>query len=251
MSCGNPIPWYDNIPVVSWLYLRGRCRICGSAISIQYPLVELSTGALYALIGASAYTPLDLHGIYRALALVPPCMIAAILVAIAVYDIRHTIIPDAWVYTFAFVAFVWGFLVSVAWSSHYGALLFVASGPLAALPLFALWAVSGGRWMGLGDVKLALGMGWLLGPWSGLFAVLFAFILGAAVSLPLLVLSSKPWRSIAGRFTPTLASPKSTMGFTMGSEIPFGPFLVASCIIIWLTLINGIELVRIFVLLPH
>jgi len=253
MSCGKPIAWYDNIPVVSWLYLRGRCRMCGSAISVQYPLVEISTALLFAFLAAGelSHVPLafDLPGLvhlYATLALY--CFVGALLISISVYDIRHTIIPDRWVYLFALFALASSFFgISPGYNS---VLLLLAAGPIGALPLFALWAVSGGRWMGFGDVKLALGIGWLLGPVSGLFAVFFAFILGACVSVPLLGLSSPYLHALVRRFTPTLASSKGLLGFTMGSEIPFGPFLVCSCIIVWLFLINGIELWRIFVPLP-
>ena len=244
MSCGKQIAWYDNIPVVSWLLLRGHCRHCGSAISVQYPLVEASTAILFALIGASF--PWPPASIYQAGQLFLACAAAGLLIAIAVYDIRHTIIPDAWAYTFACAALLYGFLAG----PQLAPLPLLLAGPIAALPLFALWAVSRGRWMGLGDAKLALGIGWLLGLERGLFAVFFAFILGAAVSVPLLVLSSRWWRRFMERFTPTASSPKSMLGFTMGSEIPFGPFLVVSCIIVWLLLINGIDLAAYLAPLP-
>lgn len=250
MSCGAAIRWYDNIPLVSWLILRGRCRVCGSVISVQYPLVELSTGVLFVLIAGTAHIPLDSGGVYLGLTLLPSCAIGALLIAIAVYDIRHTIIPDAWAYTFALAAFSWGFLTPVAWLSQYNPFLFVVSGPLAAAPLFALWAVSRGRWMGFGDVKLALGIGWLLGPLNGIFAVFLAFIVGALASLPLLFFSSRAWRGLARGFTPTSASPKTHAGFTMKSEIPFGPFLILSCIIVWLSLMYGVEPLSALGLLP-
>ncbi|MBI4087783.1 prepilin peptidase [Candidatus Kaiserbacteria bacterium] len=250
MSCAATIRWYDNIPLVSWLLLRGRCRECGSVISVQYPLVELSTGVLFALIGGTAHVPLDSSGVYPGLILLLSCAIGALLIAIAVYDIRHTIIPDAWAYTFALAAFSLGFLAPIAWLSQYNPFLFMVSGPLAAVPLFALWAVSRGRWMGFGDVKLALGIGWLLGPLNGIFAVFLAFIIGAVVSLPLLLISSRAFRRLVAGFTHTPTSQKSVCGFTMKSEIPFGPFLVLSCIIVWLSLMYGVEPLSILGLLP-
>ncbi|MEN9560740.1 MAG: type 4 prepilin-like protein leader peptide-processing enzyme, partial [Candidatus Parcubacteria bacterium] len=93
MSCGRTILWQDLIPVVSWIFLRGKCRHCGSAISPQYPLVEIVTGVLFALIGAAPF-PI---GLFQRVLF---CVLAALLVAIAVYDMRHTIIPDEWAYTF-------------------------------------------------------------------------------------------------------------------------------------------------------
>ncbi len=245
MSCGGAIPWYDNIPVVSWFLLRGKCRMCGSAISIQYPLVEISTALFFGLSASGAPEPLS--ATYVLEQLVPACIIAALLIAIATYDIRHTIIPDSWAYTFAFLAILWGFFAS---EPHVTIATFIISGPLASAPLFILWLLSKGRWMGLGGAELALGIGWLLGVPSGIFAVFFAFILGACVGVPLLVFSSRAGRSIVGLFTPMSASLKGLRRFTMGSEIPFGPFLVASCIIVWLFHINGVELWQLFLPYP-
>src|SRR3989338_2248119 len=95
MACGRQLFWYDMVPVLSWLFLRGRCRACSSRISLQYPLVEATIGALFAFLGASMLPmPEKVLG----------CIMAALLVAIAAYDLRHTIIPDPWAYTFASLA---------------------------------------------------------------------------------------------------------------------------------------------------
>lgn len=234
--CGARIEWYDNIPVLSWLFLAGRCRSCREPISLQYPLVEIATASLFALVAGA---PIPVGLVYKAVL----CVIVALLIAIFVYDLYHTIIPDLWVYSFAALALVvmGPFFLALApadapiWS-------YVLAGPLAALPLFALWTVSGGRWMGFGDVKLALGMGWLLGPVLGIVSVFFAFIIGALVSLPLVALSSDRFASFVGRITPTRVSHKPRQGFTMKSEIPFGPFLISSCLIIWFIILYGIDL---------
>ena len=233
MACGRQLLWYDMVPVVSWMALGGKCRACGARISIQYPLVEALCAIAFALFGGA---PLAL------LAQILDCLIAALLIAIAVYDLRHTIIPDAWAYTFAGLALISGFLSP----THLSLPQFVVAGPFAALPLFAFWFFSKGRWMGLGDAKLALGIGWLLGPALGLFAVFFAFIIGGIVSAPLLFFSSQAWKKIYRGFTPTAASRKSMWGFTMKSEIPFGPFLIFSCCIVWLSLIHGVDLIAAF-----
>lgn len=227
-SCGRQIAWYDLIPVFSWFALRGRCRACGSRISIQYVLVEATTMTLFILIGLS---PLPL--VARLIAL----PIAAILFAIAVYDLRTTYIPDPWVYTFIALAFVSQFLVPLPEDFNIVSLLL--AGPAAAAFLFALWLVSKGRWMGFGDVKLALGIGYLLGPIFGFIAVMLAFILGAVISL--LILLPLPhivrWLSFWG-----IARIAPSQSYTMKSEVPFGPFLVAACFIIWLSNMHGLPL---------
>lgn len=229
MSCARTLKWYDMVPVLSWALLRGRCRMCAAPISWQYPILEALTGILFAVFGS---TPLPL------LQQLLSCAIVALLIAIAVYDLQTTIIPDLWSYLFSLLALVMLF----AFSPHGAQTIFAfVGGPIAALPLFVLWLVSKGRWMGFGDVKLALGIGWLLGAAFGVFVIFFAFVIGACISVPLLVLSSERGRAVIRGFTPTVISQRLGWGFTMGSEIPFGPFLVTSTLIVWLSLIHGFD----------
>lgn len=255
MSCGKQLPWYDMIPVFSWFVLGGRCRFCRARISLQYPLTEAATAVLFAFIGGwagSAFTVAADFGVTLTwLITFNYLVIVALLVAIFVYDLHHTLIPDGWVYTFIALAFFGQFLLPF-WG-EYGYWLFLA-GPVVALPIFALWGASfvrhgtPGMWMGFGDVKLALGIGWLLGPALGLLAIFGAFIIGAVVSIPLLFFSSSLWQRVS-RFIPYRLWPRSAKGFTMKSEIPFGPFLVASTFIIWFASLYGIDSLRIFGLL--
>ncbi len=231
MSCGTALRWYDMVPVFSWLALRGRCRNCGSAISIQYPIVELLTGVLFAVIGASF---MALDPIATGLSL----SIVSILIAIAVYDIRHTIIPDTWVYFFAAASLCLTLYMGVPHDAS--AITYLLAGPIAALPIATLWFVSQGRWIGLGDAKLSLGMGWLLGPVYGIGSVFFAFVIGAVISVCILmplpaVIQYMRKKGIA-RFRSAGAQ------LTMKSEVPFGPFLIASCFIIWFSLLFNIPL---------
>ncbi len=231
MSCETQLRWYDLIPVFSWFALRGRCRSCGSGVSVQYPIVEALTALLFALVGASS---IALNPIAAVLAL----LITAILIAIGAYDIRHTIIPDAWAYFFAAAALALTVYTGIPDGSSI--VVYVLAGPLAALPIATLWFVSGGRWIGLGDAKLSLGMGWLLGPVYGVAGVFFAFVIGAIVSVCILmplpiVLRTLHKKGIA-RFRSTSAQ------LTMRSEVPFGPFLIASCFIVWFSLLFNIPL---------
>ena len=238
LSCGAPLLWYDLIPVFSWLLLGGRCRSCGSRISKQYPLVEATTAILFAFIGIAGLSiPLTLISL----------VIAALLVLIAAYDIRHTIIPDEWVYAFAFLAFVASspYVISSALSSGAqntvtGILLLLLAGPVTALPLFALWAISRGRWMGFGDVKLAVGIGWLLGLSSGLSAIFLAFIIGAVISVGLL-LFQRMRIHLSRHLSRITRLGIRAQGLTMKSEVPFGPFLIASCLILWFTMLFAVS----------
>lgn len=219
MSCGTQLAWTDLIPVVSFLILRGRCRECKSAISHQYWLVELATAVLFVLVWQQGF------GIVAtALAFT----LISLLVAITAYDIRHTIIPNKLVYPFVGLAFVANTPMlgtfTLAELPLY-VLLVIASGVVTALPLFLLWLVSRGAWMGLGDAKLALGFGFILGAYGGLMAVMLGFIAGAVIGLTLLgfgkVIKQVP-------LSPTGAT------LTIKSEIPFAPFLILGFLLVFL-----------------
>lgn len=233
-SCGKIIRWYDLIPVVSWFILRGRCRTCRAVISFQYVLVEAAVALMFVAIGLS---PLALA--FRIAAL----PIAALLVAIAVYDLRHTLIPDMWVYTAGALAFAISLYAAMSGVYEGNILYIVLAGPAVALPLFALWVVSRGAWMGLGDVKFAFTMGWLLGFAEGILALLLGFVLGALASLPLLFFSSSSGKRVLARFTPKDSSLKFHGRFTMKSEIPFGPFLIAATFVVWILNMYGISFI--------
>jgi len=186
--CARPIAWYDNVPVLSFLRLRGRCRHCGGHISWRYPLVELATGALFALailcLGAGP-------------ALAPALVLAATLVAITGIDLDHQIIPD--------VVTLPGIAVGVAFSLLLGqprwtdALIGIAVG--GGL-FFAIIVASRGG-MGGGDMKLAAMLGAFLGWRPLLVAILAAVLAGGLLAIGLLALRRK------GR----------------KDAVPFGPFL--------------------------
>lgn len=207
--CSAPLHWYDLIPVFSFLGLRGKCRSCKGRISFQYPLVELVTAIAFTIIYTNvifSYGFTALAGIVFLFSIV----IAALLIVIFAYDLRHMIIPDTMVYVFILLslgAVVW------RWYTVSGISLGVElfNGVLVALPFFLIWAISKGKAMGFGDVKLALGMGWLLGLVGGFSAILFAFWMGGLVGLFILSLSRK---------------------HTVRSEIPFAPFLIMGTFIV-------------------
>ncbi len=224
-QCKKTLAPLDLIPIVSWIMLRGKCRYCTTHISLQYPLVEALTALLFFIIGSAAL-PIVLQGI--------GCLIIALCIAITVYDIQHMLIPDTWSYAFSTASLIFG--IATLPDLRDVVLLFIA-GPGVAFPLFMLWSISNGRWMGLGDVKFAVGIGWLLGLYFGYVALLGAFILGALISvcilLPLPHIVSYAQRTGIVRLRGHGAR------FTMTSEVPFGPFLVASCLIVWFLTLHG------------
>jgi leader peptidase (prepilin peptidase)/N-methyltransferase len=218
MTCGKKLSWYELLPVASFLLQRGRCRGCCCKISWQYPLVELATGILFVLVYLQlSSTNWLLFALYA--------FTIAVLMIITVYDLRHQIIPDLFVFLFVLAGLIVSFF-STGLIFPKLALAFWG-GLLTALPLFLLWAVSRGRWLGFGDVKLALGMGIFLGPWLGLSSLMLSFWLGAIVGLTLIGLSK--------------LSKKRKRGYNMKSELPFAPFLIVSFLITLLFNFNVIN----------
>ena len=178
-GCGAQIRSRDNVPVISWLVLRGRCRDCGSSISIRYPLVELVTGALFALVVwhfSATWTAL----VYL--------FLAAISVALALIDIDTRRLPNSIVLPAYPVTLV---LLSVAsWSAgDWGALVRAAVGGAVLYAFYFMLMVAVPKGMGFGDVKLAgiLGacLAWL--GWGALAVGAFAApILGGVFAVGLL-----------------------------------------------------------------
>lgn len=219
--CKRTLAWFELVPVLSYVLLRGRCRTCSAPISLQYPLVELLVALGVILIGIA---PIDL---IQKIFGIP---IVLLIAAIAVYDLRTTYIPDLWSYCLALLASVYG-VFSLDSLTLQSFAVFIAAGPLVALPLFVLWRMSQGRWMGFGDVKLVLSFGWILGVIQGFLALGLAFVLGAVVGLILIGIT---------RFVHT------RWGFTMKSEVPFGPFLVFALCLVWFSGLHGYDLASFF-----
>lgn len=188
-GCGGLVRAYDNLPVISWLLLRGRCRSCGGRISFRYPLVELVTGGLFAaVILFRGLAPNGLLG----LALV------AVLVPVAFIDLKHRIIPNAVLATGAVAGLVLlGALDRGMLPEH----LASAAGAFTFFLLAAL-AYPGG--MGMGDVKLAGVMGLYLGA-AVAPALLAAFTAGALVGLAIMAREGAAARKRGVPFAPFLA----------------------------------------------
>jgi leader peptidase (prepilin peptidase)/N-methyltransferase len=202
-SCGGQIAAYDNIPILSWLLLRGRCRHCDARISVRYPLIEVGTGLLFAL------TVLVLHG--EPAELVLGLVFVATLAAITLTDLELRIIPNKVliVSAVAGVALAAGLDPS---SLPERAIAAAAAGGL----LFAI-ALAYPRGMGLGDVKLAAVMGLYLGR-SVAPALLIAFLAGSIFGLALIARDGAAARKMAVPFGPFLAL-GGVIGLLAGDQI--------------------------------
>lgn len=202
--CKHILGWQDLIPILSFLALKGRCRYCQKPISWQYPLVELSTGLLL----VSILWKSDFHNIYLLQDSIQVCyllLISCFLIVIFVYDLKHYIIPDKIIYPAIGVVFLYNILYSyfILHDSHFVVNTLLAA-ILASVFFLAIVLVSRGKWMGIGDIKLAFLMGLFLGLPNILVALFLAFLIGAIIGIGLIILGKK----------------------TLKSEVPFGPFLV-------------------------
>ena len=222
--CKHIIHWYELVPVLSYMLQRGACRTCHTRISPQYPLVELGTAVLFVLV---AYRTNSLEH-YSLVSFLFGIGIWSVLMVITVYDLRTKLIPDLFNALFAGAALLLLlFSVCVGMHTPTEAIQWFVTGVALYLPFYALWKVSRGRWIGLGDGKLALGIGWFLGPIGGPSAVLFAFWAGAAISL-LFIGLQQVYLYYQHSFSKKTA-------LTLKSEIPFGPFLVLGVAIVYFT----------------
>jgi leader peptidase (prepilin peptidase) / N-methyltransferase len=206
-SCGTPIKPYDNVPVLSWLLLRGRCRHCGAAISPRYPLVEALTGAVFVGVALT-------RGVDDDLAVWLP--FAAMLIAVAGIDLDHRIIPNK----ILLPAAIWGLAATIAFRpDNVDDALIAGAIAFGALLLAALAYPAG---MGMGDVKLAGVMGIYLG--SGVApAMLVAFLAGSIVGLMIIAREGRDARK---------------------KGVPFGPFLALGGLV---GIFAGPELVDVYV----
>src|SRR3954454_2436868 len=189
--CEAPVKPYDNIPVVSWLLLRGRCRNCKAPISGRYPLVEALTGALWALVTWARWD--DASGIALGIVLV------TILIPIAIIDFEHRIIPNRITGPAAVVAIVIGLVLDMDFVVEQ-----LIAGA-AAGGFFLLAAVAYPRGMGMGDVKLAGVLGLYLGRAVGL-AVLVGLVAGVVVGAVIIArVGAQKGRKASVPFGPILA----------------------------------------------
>ena len=232
-SCLKTLSPVELIPVFSFLVQKGVCKVCHSRVSVQYPLVEFSTGVLFLLV-FSTYSFIYPFTYISTLGLVLGLVVVSVLVIITVYDTKHGIIPNRFVYGFiALSLFVLFFDVHTfsLMQPDIGALL---AGPLLALPVWFLWYISGGRWIGLGDAKLFLGVGWFLGVSEGLTAFALSFWIGAFVSLCLIALQ---------KLMRIRKLNLDTKNLTIKTEIPFAPFIILSFFIVYFSGLNLITFI--------
>ena len=207
-SCEVPIKPYDNIPVLSWLILRGRCRSCAEPISARYPLVEAGTAVLFAAVVAVHHADIA--------ALVMGLVLVAFLVPIALIDVDHRIIPNRLTLPAAVLAVVLGTALDPGGQVE-RLIAGAAAGAVLGLP-----ALLNPKGMGMGDAKLIGVIGLFLGA-AVAPAFFVAFMVGTAFGIAVIVRKGM----VQGRKTP----------------VPFGPFLALGALV---GVLAGDELVQLY-----
>ncbi len=205
-SCRKVIAWYDNIPVLSFLFLHGECRNCGKKIPRRAPFLEVTTGVLFAAV--TFFAPSIVSSVPW-LGDIPPLIVlpylwflVAVMVAVFIVDLEHQIIPDE----FVFGAYTLTVLLLIFFSDTVWVQLL--AGLLASLFLLFTNLVTKGKGMGLGDVKFVL-LGASLTPLLVLVWMFLSFFVGSIVGVFLMAFGMK-------RF---------------GDKIAFGPFLVIAFLV--------------------
>jgi prepilin signal peptidase PulO-like enzyme (type II secretory pathway) len=210
-TCKKQIKWYDNIPLLSYLVLGGKCRFCKESISLSHPVVEFLTGILFVwwYLWGSFFFQLT-QAPFQALQPLFWLAVGILLVMVFVADMLYLIIPDVTVILLIGLTVAYRVALIFAGIMQPIDLFYSMIAMLLVFIFFAgLWFFTGGRGMGLGDVKLVVPLSLLLG-WPDIAVGLFvAFILGAVFGILLIALGKRK----------------------MGQVIPFGPFLVIGTVI--------------------
>jgi leader peptidase (prepilin peptidase)/N-methyltransferase len=207
-DCRHELAAKDLVPVFSWLSLRGKCRYCGRPISWQYPSVEASTAVLFAI--SYLYWPVSFTGVGLFQFIVWLGFIIAFMV-LTVYDLRWYLLPDRVVYPLVVVAALETVVIAIS-GTDIGLLVRPVLGALVIAGTFwILFQVSAGKWIGGGDVKLAVVLGLLAGsPLKALLVLFFSSVIGTFCSIPILLRGKK----------------------ALKAQVPFGPFLLAATVVV-------------------
>lgn len=217
-NCTHTLAWYDLVPVFSWVGLGGKCRYCKKPISPQYPLIELLTGVLFVV----SYTawPLDSMQKWVVVGFASWLAVLVGLIALALYDAKYMLLPNRLTYPLIAIAGS-SIAIQFAFGRPISNIVAIIGAVVVSAGIFwALYQISDGRWIGGGDITLGILAGLLLGTPTQAFLYLFvASMLGLLYSLPLMLVKR----------------------LTKASKVPFGPFLIASLVIVmlWGDLIAG------------
>lgn len=205
-KCHHKLSALDLVPIFSWIFLRGKCRYCHKKIGIHALLLELSVGLVFAV--SYIYWPLGLES-WQAIVSFGLWLVFMVgLAALFLYDLKWQLLLDKIVFPLIVLGLIDAALRATLNGEHY--LLHIISGAAVLGGLYAaLYGLSGGRWVGFGDVKLGIFMGAVLGWEKALLVLFLANVLGFLVVMPGLM----------------------TGKLSRKSHVPFGPFLIMGFVI--------------------
>jgi leader peptidase (prepilin peptidase)/N-methyltransferase len=212
-KCNRPIRALENIPVISYLFLRGRCAGCRQKISPLYPAVELITALCGLLLWNTLATTRSLvwqHDLFLAL----ECLALLILIPVTIIDLQHYIIPNEITYTLIPLGLAASFLPGDTMPQYSIVGMLSGSGALYGIGLLGKVIFRKGEAMGLGDVKLLAGIGAIWGPKVALLTIMFGSVFGTLASIALII----------------------TRKLNKDHHIPFGPYLAAG---VWTAVLAG------------
>lgn len=210
-TCRITIAWYDNIPLFSYIVLRGKCRHCREPIYPLHPMVELLTGLLFVWWYWGGFIFFQLT--QSPLSILQPLFwlaVGLLLIYLFIIDLNYFLLPDKPVFILFILAAIYRIYLTTSGVMQLTDLYQAAIAAVLSFGFFfILWFVTRGRGMGFGDVKLVVPLALLLGATNMLVALLLAFVLGAVVGLALI----------------------ATKRGEMKTAIPFGPFLISATVI--------------------
>jgi len=203
IHCNHVLSLFDLVPILSYLFLMGRCQYCKVKISKQYIFVESLTAIIFILLACKIFGDFGYANMFDLLQFVTYSFIFSLLIVLSVYDSRHFILPWKIMRIFLVSSFILPLIFAFI-GDGITMTNFVA-GFITALPFWALWYFSQGRLIGFGDVQLMCGFGFLLGISQGFTAIMLGFWAGALFIFLKMIFSRK---ILDGK-----------------TQIPFGPFL--------------------------
>lgn len=210
-KCQRELKARDLVPILSWVWLRGKCRYCHNKISVQYPIIEASVTILFLL--SYFYWPTAIQGV-EVVVFALWLLITTGLVALALYDLRYMLLPTKLIYTLLGLAVIASSIIIYRSTSPLAVFIeMIAASLIGGGIFYIIYLISGGKWIGGGDVRIGFLLGLLAAtPGLSLLLIFIASLIGAAVSLTLM----------------------SFKRLKRTSLIPFGPFLITALFIVQL-----------------
>lgn len=212
LECGYQLRWYDLIPLVSWISLRGKCRECRHPIGWFEPAMEIGVAAFF--VASFLFWPIEFTSWLTIAHFILWLAAGVVMAVLFAYDTRWFLLPNKFSILLAIIGAAVTTVVVVGSDDPVATLIGAGWAVVAIAGLYGLlYRVSGGRWVGFGDVKLGVGLGLLLVDWRlSLLAVFLANLIGCFIAIPLL----------------------ATKRIKRNAHIPFGPMLIAGTVIAWL-----------------